>query len=387
MSINFTHPRQKMQKLCDFYIPSTPVKQHCDDLIVQVFMNRLKAFFWLCSGANKAILSNCPSESSKYVGIGATIFFTGVFAALAGGYALFTVFDSYVLAFFFGILWGLMIFNLDRFIVSSMRKNGQPAQEFLQALPRIVLALVISVVIARPLELKIFEKEVNSEITSMIQEDLAVKEFTVKERFVTTRERLNAEIQALKNEILAKTESRNELRRIAREEADGTGGTMKRNAGPIYQIKKADADRVEVELQELIATNTPLIEEKERALAEWNNREKTELAAIEAGQLTGLASRIEALDRLTTKSSAINIASWFVMLLFLVVETAPIFVKLISQRGPYDFVLKTEEYGFEAFHYEDLAKVNAAIKNRSSQLTKEEVEYVTGKLQLGLDKS
>lgn len=350
-------------------------------------MNRLKAFFWLCSGANKEILSNCPSESTKYVSIGATIFFTGVFAALAGGYALFTVFDSYVMAILFGVLWGLMIFNLDRFIVSSMRKNGQPGQEFLQALPRLVLALVISIVIARPLELKIFEKEVNSEITSMIQEDLAAKEFTLKERFVSTRERLHAEIQALKDEIAAKTESRNELRRIAREEADGTGGTMKRNPGPIYQIKKAEADRVEAELDELIAINTPLIEEKERTLAEWNDKEKAEFAALEAGQLTGLASRIEALDRLTAKSEAIQIASWFVMLLFLVVETAPIFVKLTAQRGPYDYVLKTQEYGFEAFHYEDMAKINTSIKERSSKLSKEEAEYVHGKLQLGLDKS
>src|SRR5690606_13481785 len=107
--------------------------------------NRLKIFFWLCSGAKKEILTNCPSESSKYVGIGATIFFTGVFAALAGGYALFTVFDSYILSIFFGLLWGLMIFNLDRFIVSSMRKNGRPGKELLQALPRVILAVVISV--------------------------------------------------------------------------------------------------------------------------------------------------------------------------------------------------------------------------------------------------
>lgn len=350
-------------------------------------MNRLKEFFWLCSGANKEILSNCPSESSKYVGIGATIFFTGVFAALAGGYALFTVFDSYVWAVFFGVIWGLMIFNLDRFIVSSMRKNGEPQQEFLQVLPRLVLALVISIVIAKPLELKIFEKEVNSEITAMIQEDLTLKELNVKDRFMETRSRLNAEIQSLKSEIEHKTESRNELRRIAREEADGTGGTMKRNPGPIYQIKKADADRVELELQELIATNTPLIEEKEGALAALNSREQLELTAIEEGQLTGLASRIEALDRLTSKSSAINLAHWFIMLLFLVVETAPIFVKLVAQRGPYDYVLKTEEYGFEAFHYEDLAKVNAVIKKRSSKLTDEEIEYINSRLQLGLNRS
>lgn len=350
-------------------------------------MNRVKRFFWLCSGANMEILSRCSSESNKYVGIGATVFFTGVFAALAGGYALYTVFDNYWVAAFFGILWGLMIFNLDRFIVSSMRKNGEPRQELIQVLPRLILAIVISIVIAKPLELKIFEKEVNSEITSMIQEDLAVKELAVRARFTDSRDRLESEIQILKDEIGTKSESRNELRRIAREEADGTGGTGKRNPGPIYQIKKADADRVDTELQELLAKHTPVIAQKEQAIQELNDREDAQLVAIEESQLTGLASRMEALDRLTSRSSAINVAHWFIMLLFLVVETSPMFVKLVSRRGPYDYVLKTEEYGFEAIHYEDLAKVNAAIKKRSSKLTREEVEYVTERLQMQLDRS
>lgn len=350
-------------------------------------METLKKFFWLCSGAHKEILSNCPSEANKYVGIGASVFFTGIFATLAGGYALFTIFDSYWLAAFFGILWGLMIFNLDRFIVSGMRKNGQTIQELLHALPRLILALVISVVIAKPLELKIFEKEINSEITSMMQEDLALKELQVKTRFIESKEQLMTRIEVLKKEIVKKTASRNELRQIAREEADGTGGTKQRSAGPIYKIKKADADRVEEELIALIATNTPIIKEKEDALKALNEREKVELTAIEKSQLTGLASRIEALDRLTSKSSAIHIANWFVMLLFLVVETAPIFVKLVSQRGPYDYVLRTEEYGFEAFHYEDLAKVNASIKSRAYKFTKEEEDYITNKLNLGLEKS
>ena len=87
-------------------------------------MNKLKRFFWLCSGANRHILEKCPTEGSKYAGIGATIFFTGVFAALAGAYSLYTVFENYIVSVIFGIVWGLMIFNLDRYIVSSMRKEG-----------------------------------------------------------------------------------------------------------------------------------------------------------------------------------------------------------------------------------------------------------------------
>ncbi|MEP0987594.1 DUF4407 domain-containing protein [Ekhidna sp.] len=350
-------------------------------------MNRLKEFFWLCAGVNKSILQNCPSESSKYVGIGATIFFTGIFAALAGGYALFTIFDSYLAAAFFGIIWGLMIFNLDRFIVSSMRKNDEPRQEWLSALPRIALAIIISIVIAKPLELKIFEKEVEAEISLMIREDLAAQEQTVKQRFSDTRTRLNEELQALKDEIDNKAKKRDELRKIAQEEADGTGGSKQRNAGPIYQIKKADADRVEQELEAIVATNGAQIAAKENTLAQIEAQEKSTLSELKESQLTGLASRIEALDRLTKKSSAIWAAHWFIMLLFLAVETAPVFVKLISQRGPYDFVLKKEEYGFEAAYYEDLAKVNSIIKKRSARLTQDEIDYVRNRLQLSLEKT
>lgn len=122
-------------------------------------MKKIKHFFWLCSGANRPLLDKCPTEGAKYAGIGATIFFTGIFAALASAYALFTVFENYYVSTLFGIVWGLMIFNLDRYIVSSMRKEGQSKKEFYTAIPRIVLAILISFVIAKPLEMKIFERK------------------------------------------------------------------------------------------------------------------------------------------------------------------------------------------------------------------------------------
>ncbi|MFY0690222.1 MAG: DUF4407 domain-containing protein [Cyclobacteriaceae bacterium] len=350
-------------------------------------MKRLKEFFWLCAGANRDILNNCPSEASKYVGIGATVFFTGIFAALAGGYALYTVFDNYWIAAAAGLVWGGMIFNLDRFIVSSMRKSGNVRREFFMALPRLILAVIISVVIAKPLELKVFDKEINAELSLMQQEQKMAEEAVVGARFEQERNRLNTEISALKKEITYVTEKRDELRRIARQEADGTGGTMKRNPGPIYQIKKANADRVEEELQSLIAKNEPLIAQKHVELDENNASAKLALAEISEQQLNGLASRMEALDRITYESSAIYLAHLFMMMLFLAIETAPVFVKLISQRGPYDFVLGTQEYQSEAEYYEAVAKANATIKKRAGKLTPEEIDYVFNRLNFGLDKS
>ena len=57
------------------------------------FMRSLKEFFIFCSGSNQSILDRTPTEVNKYAGIGATIFFTGLFAMLAGGFAIYTVFS------------------------------------------------------------------------------------------------------------------------------------------------------------------------------------------------------------------------------------------------------------------------------------------------------
>ena len=122
----------------------------------------IQRFFLICSGSDTEILKDCsPGERTKFAGIGATVFFTAVMAFLAGGYALYTVFDNVYIALFFGLLWGLLIFNLDRYIVSTIKKRDNTWNEIWQATPRIILAVIIAVVISKPLELKIFEKEID----------------------------------------------------------------------------------------------------------------------------------------------------------------------------------------------------------------------------------
>ena len=84
----------------------------------------LKNFFLMCSGADTEVLETCSkSEQTKYVGIGGTVFFTAVMATIASSYALYTVFDNYFVAILFGLIWGLLIFNLDRFIVGTIKKR------------------------------------------------------------------------------------------------------------------------------------------------------------------------------------------------------------------------------------------------------------------------
>ncbi len=343
-------------------------------------MQKTTRFFLHCSGADLKILEQCPSDINKYAGIGATIFFTGLFAAMAAAFALFTVFDSYWIATLLGLLWGTMIFNLDRYIVSSMRKDTRQWREFGTALPRIILAVVISIVIARPLELKIFDKEIQSELIVMEQQAYARQETELKGRYDATLGQLKQEVQTLKSEIVAKSLQRDALVLAAQQEADGTGGSKKRNLGPIYKVKKADADKAEKEFQELGTRNSQRISELEARIDGVQNEMKGEIIGLDRTKLNGPAARMEALSRLTADSSAMWWAHIFIMILFLIIESAPILVKLISRSGPYDSLLHATEHKYRCMEVEAIATETAEAKKRTSGLPQTEQGYVTRKL-------
>jgi hypothetical protein len=162
---------------------------------------------------------------------------------------------------------------------------------------------------------------------------------------------------------------------------------MRRNAGPIYAIKKADADRVDQELATLTQRNESLIREKVAASLRNDSLVNAEILTLEKQRLDGPAARMEALSRLTSSSYAIWLANWFIVLLFIAVETAPVFVKLISLQGPYDHLLKIDEHVFEGQRIEQVAQTNATIKARNESLPQTEKEFVTERLDLKLNGS
>ncbi len=300
----------------------------------------IRNFFVLCSGADRALLDTCSEgEQNKYAGIGATVFFTALMAFIAASYALYTVFDSVYLAIPFGLVWGLLIFNLDRFIVSTIRKRDSFWKEMLQASPRILLAVIIAVVISKPLELKIFEKEINqvlleekNQMTLDNQQQLALQ-------FTPTIEQKKAEIAGLKQEISLKEAATDTLYETYISEAEGRKGTLLIGKGPVYAEKREKHDASLAELKALKEANTGRISEIE---AEIEALELGYTEAVSTSQpvidgFDGLMARIDALGKLPW------FPSFFIFLLFLAIETAPILVKLMTPKGPYDYKLEDEE--------------------------------------------
>lgn len=327
-------------------------------------MKTLQNFFLFCSGVDFSVLEKCPTDRNKYMGIGATVFFTGVLAFFSSGYALFTVFESFWAATAFGLVWGLMIFNLDRYIVMSMKSYGKWWRDWLVAVPRMALAVLLALVISKPLEMKIFEKEIQAELVTMEQEVYKQQEDRVKTRFQAQIDEQRAQIAALKAEIAEKTASRDRLTLQAVQEADGTGGSGQKNLGPIYKAKKAEADKAQTELEALLASALPAIQGKEAAIQTLETNVQAEITGLQRSRYDGMAARMEALGRLTANSEAILWASLFITLLFIAIETAPIMVKLISYRSPYDYLLHEHEHVFEMANLEKTTLLTNTVRNK-----------------------
>ncbi|TXB62103.1 DUF4407 domain-containing protein [Phaeodactylibacter luteus] len=327
-------------------------------------MSTIKQFLIYCSGADADILKQCPSDEQKFVGIGGTILFTGLLAFCSATYAIYTVFDTYWAAVPFGLLWGLMIFNLDRYIVSSMKKQGGFFKDFFIAFPRLFMAVLLALVISKPLELKIFEKEINAELLVMEQEVYQEQESRIQARYAGQIAGHTSRKAALQAEIEAQAALRDTLSLMAIQEADGTGGSGKRNLGPIYRAKKANADAAQASLEQLEARLLPLIGEEQAAIGNLDSLMKADIAGLGRGAYGGMAARMDALHRLGQGSEAIYWASLFIMLLFIAVETAPIFAKLIAARSPYDYLLQEHEHRFEMESFEAVSLRNNAVRNK-----------------------
>jgi hypothetical protein len=71
---------------------------------------------------------------------------------------MYTVFEDELISVGFGILWGLMIFNLDRYIVSSIKKQ-ELFESIFYGSSAFILATFLGIVISKPLELKILKKK------------------------------------------------------------------------------------------------------------------------------------------------------------------------------------------------------------------------------------
>lgn len=329
-------------------------------------------FLWWCSGAHQELLKQFPSEHSKYWGLGGVILATFILAALSAGYAIYSVFGNWVWTLGFAIIWGLIIFNFDRFLVSTMRKYGvSPRKQLSMAIPRMALAILIGFTIARPLELKIFEKEINTKVVENTHKKIQLNDSLLQAENTALMQNTEAE----RNRLFARKKSiEDDLNRMQQayvQEADGTGGSQVRGVQKIAKLKMdaytSTAAQATPELQDL--NNNIRKQDSILALAKSNMELKR--AQYEASALAnvGFLERNKALTDLASEESSVFWTSFLLSLLIILIEVGPIISKLIMPMGPYDIALAKEELTSMA------ASENEMRKNKEMMIEKKEGYY------------
>jgi hypothetical protein len=273
----------------------------------------MKRFLLFCSGADASALERCPTAASRYAGIGAAVLLAAILAGLSGGYALFLVLRSVSAAAALGVLWCVAILNLDR-LIAGVRPQKSVALDLLYAVPHLAFSVLLALVISRPLQLKLFEAEIE-------QRWMRTGQGRAGAAAVQGGERVDAPLREnarLTGEEDARRRGHGTAGDALAREKEGMSGTGSPGPGPVFAAK-------------------------ERALLEAE-RELQRSARMGAG---GLVARLEGLRALERESETVHQASLLVTLLLAVMFTAPLVLKIaiLSPPRPYEPPLDRSEAG------------------------------------------
>jgi hypothetical protein len=340
-------------------------------------VSRITKALWWCAGADEHFLSKSPMQDRvKYAGIGGIVLCTGLLAAFSGGFAFYTIFgpknnaihDSFSLgslfgAVAFGIVWGLIILNLDRFIVSSTGKGDGTDKvtfkEFGQAIPRIIIALILGLAISAPLEIKILESEIDSEL-SAYQKEYA--------------EKLNQQTDVLFKQKVAKLEKD---KVVYEKKLKAYEKELK-----VYDIEIDDlVERQQAEMQDKRAYGFGPVAKKMQADIDTKRIEKDKFIKLKSAEVGSWRKQLDFTDDNINQSSdelrtaykenekrshgydgllkRIQISHeiggwipWLILAVFLCIEMGPIFFKMMLNKGPYDYMVE---------NYNKLMQVEAGV--------------------------
>jgi hypothetical protein len=121
----------------------------------------------ILGGAEGEILDRVPNETPRFVQMFFVLAGTALVSAISMLFALTTGVQAAVwLAVPLALVWALIIFNLDRFLTSTMASTKNVWRLIGLAIPRVIMAAIIGFVVAEPLVLQIFNNDIAREVAS-----------------------------------------------------------------------------------------------------------------------------------------------------------------------------------------------------------------------------
>ena len=322
------------------------------------FSHKLSRCLWFIGGFDSSILEQ-PGYSSiraKYSCMGALVLLTSVLALYSSGYAIYTVFKQIYWTIPIALTWAAMILFLDRYLVSSTRKTATieeyystlPAptpykvkQSWGAALVRMALAMMVGIVVAKPIEIRLMRPIVDDFYREKFATELRSSESS------DVRNHMITELNQLAGSIAAKEEEVGSLTRETQLELNGKSASGRpEGPGTLYKIKKAAEDTARGELTQL--------QERQEAIRTRLRGYETQ----ESGRITGNHADRESQRSFISDYQAIKIMeeerakgaigvgllSLFLSMFFILVEMSPVMAKTLSPYDPYDAALQKREH-------------------------------------------
>lgn len=362
---------------------------------------KVMQWLWRAAGSDGYILKRSTySDQVKYACLGGIVVATGFMAAMAGGYAIYTIFEpkgsaldggthipTAIMSCIFAVIWGLIIFNIDRFIVAATGKgDGTEAitwNEFTNAIPRIIMGLVIAITISKPMEIRMFKSEIDAELHQAQLEKRKQYEIATKANYETrfnTIDRDLIKIEHQRGKLLNRlTEVESQYMEEVRIVRPGPKAAALKDLmnSLAKKLKMFDNDK-KSELDRLITQRLKLEQELDNELSK--NQQV-------ANGLDGLLERI----KLAHEIAGFWI-TFFITLLFVVIELTPIFFKMMLIKSPYDFMgdnikelLRAEEgiqIKYEYYKDKKGQERNLVVHHQVEQKIEEKISLIAAQREL-----
>jgi hypothetical protein len=333
-----------------------------------------------CAGVHESLLAWVPTERSRYTGMGGFVLFTALMAIGSSTIALTIAFDRpWPFVVLPAVFWGVVIFNLDRWIVASpLPEHG--FRRVAVFLPRLLMSVIFAVVIAEPVLLIVFKTAVNEQLDKIRADEASAYQRQLEDcnpaeigasppagancedriltgstaiptaQAIVTAAEKAAGVSDQKLDT-AGADVREALRQMTSEcrGQDGSqygDGPVCKRLGRAYQTAldhRAQMDAENTKLQGALTTARASLATVETGTEKARNDEiRAKVATYQAGQDKdgGLLERIEALNKVATAHLSLLLAVWAVRLLLIAVDSIPAIAKLSSGTTTYDRLAK-----------------------------------------------
>jgi len=299
------------------------------------------------AGSDRSILARCPRvEFYLQTILGMAVLLTAIMAGLAGGYAMSLVFDDPGIYMPFGVLWGLIIMNIDRQLITTTSVGLSSIAEvrFFRRLvvpvaTRLPIAVVLGLVIAIPLELRMFAREIDRKL----MEDKEHRRIELLNSAEASRTKTEAKrAQCVVGHVAARAEevqdAKAEVQRL--EELIAAGNDIVSRDGRV--LAPSSFWELRRQLREATARRNNLQLKYPTELANAETKCQTEVDPVvetppaETGPIAGLVTRYETLSWLHAANPAAREIGLGIRLVIILIEVMPVLVKVLGGEKAYD---------------------------------------------------